>query len=137
MKNATAKFTPRIVKRFVKIKDENGKIKSIKSEKLYLDFVVTAETPIGLASTSNYTAHVYSSGKNPPEIRIKDSIGDARDVEKSASRTLVEFGKENKWMGDAVPVIIGTVIGKLQGSLAKSLARYETKLEAKRARMAA
>lgn len=121
----TVSFTHRIVKRFITIVVE-GKKKKVKSEKLYLDFTVVSQFNT-LATTRNYTAHVYSDGKNKPEIRVKDPSGDSRDIDKAVSRTIPGFIINNRWLGNQMGPIISTIENAHAEKLAKSIARWEEK----------
>lgn len=128
----TVVFTPRIVTRYISI-IVKGKKKQVRSEKLFLDFNV-ASVITGPGGTFNesrsYTAHIYSSGRDVPEIRVKDPSGDARDMDKGASRTLDNFVANNKWMGDILPGIIQTITDAHADKLAKSIERYLEKMTA-------
>ena len=118
-------FTHRIVKRFITIVVE-GKKKKVKSEKLYLDFTVVSQYGT-LATSRSYTAHVYSDGKNMPEIRVKDPSGDSRDIDKAVSRTIPGFIVSNRWLGSQMAEIISTIETAHADKLGKSIARWEEK----------
>ena len=118
-------FTHRIVKRFITIVVE-GKKKKVKSEKLYLDFTVVSQYGT-LATSRSYTAHVYSDGKNMPEIRVKDPSGDSRDIDKAVSRSIPGFIVSNRWLGSQMAEIISTIETAHADKLGKSIARWEEK----------
>lgn len=113
-----------------KVVDGKVKKKGGKAKKPFLDFTIISDYGTGILSHTNYTAHVYSNGRDEPEIRISDKSGTARDPGKPVSYNLAEFpAKTNtRFMTlDLRGQMYSSIHAILDGKLAESIFRFHEK----------